>query len=183
MNFTLKAGKEIVILYKTKAKEKFDPDLETHFQLNPTFIKARMAREILDPDSEVIFKRNQENIQEHLFFDEGALKHILQIDNLIRSSIIAKRIATVEDSVSEEEKEERKDYEYDLGFERKPEKEYLEIELEQEPPQHQIDEKELMESLIGNERDQILSCEASANSCFDWVIGERSQNFFFPSFL
>jgi len=156
VEFTLPAGKEIVILYKTHEEENFDPDIEEHFQFDTKLNKA---------------KYNPNNALEHLYFDENSLQHIVHFDNLRRSSIKAKQLSKLNESEDEEKKDERKD---DGMLELKDSHQYLEIEQQSEDEQHHIDQNELMQSLIADDRDNVLNCEISATSCFDWFIGSRS---------
>lgn len=146
-------GKEIVILYKTREKEVFDPDLEEHFQL----------------DSNLNKERSDARKMEHLFFEEGSLQHIIQFDNLRLSMMKAKKLGRLNESV-EEEKNEEVNEEHLKG---QP-KEYLEIEGQSGDENHQLDQNELMQSLIGDDTNHVLSCEVAATSCFDWLIGNRS---------
>lgn len=160
MNFQLNPGKEVVILYKTQTVEEFDPDLETHFELDYQITKVKQPAEI----------KNEE-----LFFDENALKNIVHFDHLKRSSIIAKQQNKYQESDGEEGKEERKEYDpgesFDLG---KPQKEFLELEFEKDDPPLLMDENELLQNLIVDERGHVLACEVSATAGFDWLIGNRS---------
>ena len=153
VDFVLPFGKEIMILYKTREKEVFDPDLEEHFQLESNLLKERSdARKM-----------------EHLFFEESSLQQIIQFDNLRFSLFKAKHLGRLNESVEEEKKE-------DLNEEqlRGQPKEYLEIEGQSGDENHQLDQNELMQSLIGDDTNHVLSCEVSATSCFDWLIGNRS---------
>jgi len=148
----------MLIIYKSKQKEDFDPDVDENFEFDSKLNEIN-HKDIPNPDLD------------HLYFDENILRNIINFDHLKKASIKAKNLIENEEGKAETPEEEKK------AESKAAHLECLEIENEQ----YQLDQNELLESLMADDRDEVLSCETSAISCFDWLIGKRS--IFFEIYL
>lgn len=140
-------------MFKTNEKGDFDPEIQNNFKFDSKIIKGPI---------------NSQNIDSHLYFDENEVKNILKSKFNKKNSL---KSVSMDKKVFEEEKQEES-FKINEEFNRS----YLEMEINSESKSklEEFDENELLQSLISEEKEQVLKCEISSMNCFDWLIGKRS---------